>query len=276
MGKKSTRRVQAREAVEAMDQGWYRDAAGRRVEFADALAEAVAGTRAYEPGVCPDLDPGRVGRFETALAVANETSLAAARRLVDAGHDVLVLNFASAKNAGGGFLGGAEAQEEFLARSSGLYACIRGHEMYRFHRGRKDNAYTDYMLYSPGVPVLRNDDGAWLDAPYRVAMLTAPAVNAGAVLRVQPERHDELVELMRARCRKVLAVAAAEGHDALVLGAWGCGVFRNPPGVVARLFGDWLRGEFAGVFRAVSFAVLDRSKERRFVQPFEREFGVEG
>ncbi|MCZ7684092.1 MAG: TIGR02452 family protein [Sandaracinaceae bacterium] len=71
----------------------------------------------------------------------------------------------------------------------------------------------------------------------------------------------------------MLAVAAHHGHDALVLGAWGCGVFRNDPTEVAGLFGEALEGRFAGAFARVVFAVLDSSEERRFIGPFERRFG---
>jgi len=93
-----------------------------------------------------------------------------------------VLNFASATHPGGGFLSGARAQEEYLARSSGLYACIRDNPMYAFHRSRSDPHYTNYAVYSPEVPVFRSDDGSLLDEPYTVGIITSPAVNAGRMV----------------------------------------------------------------------------------------------
>ena len=63
----------------------------------------------------------------------------------------MLLNFASAKSPGGGFLNGARAQEEYLARSSCLYQCIRWNPMYAFHRANDDPLYTDYAIYSPGL-----------------------------------------------------------------------------------------------------------------------------
>jgi uncharacterized protein (TIGR02452 family) len=71
---------------------------------------------------------------------------------------------------------------------------------------------------------------------------------------------------------RVLAIAATHGHDALVLGAWGCGVFQNDPTEIAGLFAAALREPFHGTFAAVVFAVLDTSPERRFIGPFERAF----
>src|SRR5205823_7936071 len=116
---------------------------------------AVQGTRSYPPDhALIKVEPGNTPtRFE----VANETTLAAARRLLTAGLRPVALNFASATAPGGGFLSGARAQEESLARSSGLYACLVGNAMYEFHRPRHDPMYTHYAIYSPDVPVFRTD-----------------------------------------------------------------------------------------------------------------------
>jgi uncharacterized protein (TIGR02452 family) len=88
----------------------------------------------------------------------NGTSLASARTIAARGTTPLVLNFASAKNPGGGFLNGARAQEESLARSSALYPCLRKSGMYDHHRASGDCLYTDWMIVSPEVPVYRDDE----------------------------------------------------------------------------------------------------------------------
>jgi uncharacterized protein (TIGR02452 family) len=76
------------------------------------------------------------------------------------------------------------------------------------------------------------------------------------------------------RAEMVLAVAAAQRVDTLVLGAWGCGVFRNDPAQVADVFARLLAGPFDRVFRHVAFGVLDRtegeSTYRAFAQRFDR------
>lgn len=233
---------------------------------------AVEGTRSYLPDA--DIPDPVTARQETAIDVRNESTLDAARRLVAAGRRPVALNFASAKNPGGGFLGGARAQEESLARSSALYACLEGNSMYEFHRARHDAMYTNYAIYSPDVPVFRDDDGALLDEPYLCAFITSPAVNAKVVLERDASRRAEIREAMRERVDKALAIAALAEHDAVVLGAWGCGVFGNYPPEVAELFRDALAGQFRGVFAEVVFAILDWSAERHFIGPFEEVFGI--
>ncbi|MEN8151303.1 MAG: TIGR02452 family protein, partial [Planctomycetota bacterium] len=66
--------------------------------------------------------------------------------------------------------------------------------------------------------------------------------------------------------------AAARGYEALVLGAWGCGVFGNDPARTARDFRSALETDFRGVFAEVVFAVVDWSPERRLLGPFRDVF----
>jgi uncharacterized protein (TIGR02452 family) len=188
----------------------------------------------------------------------------------------LCLNFASARNPGGGFLGGAEAQEENLAKSSGLYPCLLAKTAYyEGNRAQRSCMYNDDMIYSPRVPVFRNDSYGLLDQAYLVAMLTAPAVNRGAVAIHEPGRLGEVEAIMLHRIDLLLSVAAAHGHTVLVLGAWGCGVFRNRPEEMAQWFAAHLvHGErYRGVFELVCFAVYDRKDDGTFAA-FERVIGA--
>lgn len=265
---------QGREILGLLDQGSYTTPSGRTVEIGEAVRRAVASTVEYRPGdAVPTKAPGG-GRFATRISVVNGTSLASARAMADRGVSPLVLNFASAKNPGGGFLNGARAQEESLARSSALYACLEGRAMYPHHRASSDAMYSSWMIWSPEVPVVRDDEsGDLLEAPYACTFLTAPAPNAKVVLERDPHRAEEVDRVMRARVARSLEIARAHGHTHLVLGAWGCGVFGNDPEVVADAYGSELEGAFAGVFEEVVFAVLDWSEERRFVRPFAERFG---
>jgi uncharacterized protein (TIGR02452 family) len=222
-------RAIAREAVEIADRGWYHDPQGAEVRV--DVAAAVAGTRLHLPtDDLPAGGPGPGGRVE----VTGESTLAAAHRL---GGDVAALVFASARNAGGGFLNGAQAQEESIARSSALYPCLRAAgDFYAYHRAHAELTYSDRVIYSPGVPVFRDDRAALLTTPYPVSFLTAAAPNLSAIRSNQPELVAEVPAVLRRRAARVLAVAAAHGHRRLVLGAWGCGVFGNDPTTVAEAF----------------------------------------
>ncbi|SCF14532.1 TIGR02452 family protein [Micromonospora viridifaciens] len=252
----STRlRAIARDTLDILDAGRYVNGRGETVHLADPVRAAVAGTRLHLPD--DPLPTPPIGGAGPAVEVTGESILLAARRLAADG-EVAALVFASAKNPGGGFRTGAQAQEESVARASALFPCLTAvPEFYDFHRQQRNLLYSDRVIHSPRVPVFRDDKGRLLDVAHEVSFLTAAAPNRGAVLRNHPADADEIGPMLRARARRVLAVAAAHGHRRLVLGAWGCGVFRNDPAMVAEAFALALAGT-AGWFDQVSFAVLDR------------------
>ncbi len=166
----------------------------------------------------------------------------------------------------------ARAQEESLCRASALYECINGNAMYRHHAPMPGGFYSNYAIYSPAVPVFKDDDGQPLDEPYLCAFVTSPAVNTGVYRKEHTSgRRDVVRDEMADRIEKVLTIMAGHGHDAAVLGAWGCGVFKNDPEVIAELFANALRTRFAGVFAKVVFAVL--SSDGETIRPFEERFG---
>lgn len=259
-----------RETLAILQAGQYTAPSGRAVSVRDALTQSRHGTCTYRP--TDRLPTALAGEHPTQYAVVNESTLEAARRLQAAGHRVAALNFASAKNPGGGFLGGAQAQEESLARASGLYACLVNNEMYAYHRSQGDCLYSGYAIYSPDVPVFRDDEGALLEQPWPCSFVTCPAVNVGALRQKHQARGDAVTDAMQERVGRVLTIAARHGHEAIVLGAWGCGVFRNDAEEIAGLFRSALTLRFRGVFRELVFAVLDTSTEQRFIGPFARAF----
>jgi uncharacterized protein (TIGR02452 family) len=245
---------------------------GREVSIAGAVEAARAGTRMYGPEPVPIPSPPPVARADTHFEVTGESSLEAARRL---GGRVAVLNFASARNPGGGYLNGAQAQEEALCRASALYTCLVGvRQFYDHHRAHRDPFYTDRVIHSPAVPVFRDDRGRLLDAPCAVGFLTAAAPNAGVIRRTAPDRADALPRALAVRAERVLETAAAEGYDRLVLGAWGCGVFQNDPVQVAGAFRALLGpgGRFARTFEHVVFGILDRTTGNTIRGAFLRAF----
>jgi uncharacterized protein (TIGR02452 family) len=213
-------------------------------------------------------------KFSSKISVTGETTLQAAQRLARESNDtVAVLNFASAKNPGGGFLGGAQAQEESLARSSGLYpSLLTQPRFYEFHRKQDNLLYSDMMIYSPNVPVFRNDSGTLLEEPYLASFITSAAPNAGAIANNQPQRLEQIPDSLETRARYVFALAEHFQHERIILGAWGCGVFRNDPVMVAQTFSRLLETKFLGAFREVVFAVYDSSREKKVYQVFEKEF----
>ncbi|MDF3298795.1 TIGR02452 family protein [Streptomyces tropicalis] len=261
----------AQQTEQVVAAGGYRTADGREVSLVEAVEAARGGTRMHGPDPVP-VPPGAPAD-DTRIEVTGESSLVAARRLT--GGPVAVLNFASARNPGGGYLNGAQAQEEALCRASALYTCLlRAPEYYDHHRAQRDPFYSDRVIHSPAVPVFRDDRGRLLDEPFTAGFLTAAAPNAGVVVQRAPERAVELPAALASRAGRVLETAAAHGYRRLVLGAWGCGVFRNDPVQVAAAFRDLLGpgGRFAGTFAQVVFAVLDRTPDHRVRAAFARTF----
>lgn len=259
----------AEEALAIAKAGTYITPSGAVVDLSSALAGAVGATVEHLPD---EVSHGPFeARFETTFEVTGESTLAATRRLAGAVH-VAALNFASARYPGGGFLTGALAQEESLCRSSGLYACLEGRPMYGYHMRHNDPYFTDRVIWSPAVPVFRDDDGALLDVPYQASFLSCPAPNAALILERDGRAGPTIETTLRRRAQRILEVAAIHGADTLVLGAWGAGVFGNAPAGVADAFGEALEGPLRGVFAKVVFAILT-SRDPSTREVFERRFG---
>jgi len=255
-----------RSALDALRTGRYQRAGGGVTNWRDLVAAAVRAKVSIPPTA--DLPPATGGaRQTTQVQVTNETTMGAARRLLNAGHRSLALNFANGVRPGGGFLGGARAQEEALCRASALFATLEGDAMYDAHQQRTRPDSTDWMILSPDVPVFRTDDGTALDEPWPLSVITSAA--PVAYLIGQPEAGD----LLQRRMQRLFAVARAYGYETLVLGAWGCGAFGNDTERTARDFRSLLEGEFTGAFREVVFAITDWSPERKFLGPFRDVMG---
>jgi len=266
----------AKETVAICDSGYYVAPNRARVAIAGDLTKAKVGTVLYSPEnqpVARKTNAHQATRFD----VRNETTFQALARLAPSnlGH-VACLNFASAKNPGGGFLNGSLAQEEALCCASALYPCLlEAPKYYERNRANRSALYLDLAIYSPGVPFFRDDNGMLLAKPITASVITAPAPNAGAIAVNEPANLQHVETTLKRRAELVLSIAEAHAVDVLVLGAWGCGVFRNDPHTVARAFAELLNapGRFAGSFAEVVFAVFDRSQGETTYRAFAGQFG---
>lgn len=203
------------------------------------------------------------------ITVTTEDTFTAAKRLRPA----LALNFANAHHAGGGFLLGANAQEEALCRCSTLYASIKSEaaaEMYRYNNTHLKAVESDYMLYSPNVCVFRDHHCSLTDDFFQAAVITAPAPNRRGAAVLAGE--TLLRETFLRRFRIILRFAALHGFRNVVLGAWGCGAFGNSPKMVAECSAEALRdGGLANCFTEVCFAVYGKETSRNY-QAFAAQF----
>jgi uncharacterized protein (TIGR02452 family) len=276
--KKNTRVSTAEDTLKIIENGFFVAPNGDKISITAAQNAAIAQTMVYKSADLDDLleKPSQNKHFKTFFEVTGETSLDAVGRLLDdeGETNVLCLNFASAKNAGGGFLTGAQAQEESIARATGLYPCLlkATRDYYELHRQMKSCVYTDTMIYSPDVPIFKTESGSNLDNLQKVSLITSAAVNAGVVMQREPNNIPFIEKFMRQRIDKVLILAQERGHEVLVLGAWGCGVFQNDPEKVALWFKEALETRFQNGFKRIVFAVY--SSNPKFITPFQRYFTV--
>jgi uncharacterized protein (TIGR02452 family) len=274
---KQSRRIEiAKDTLELLEKGSYTNNQGEQVDISTIQKNAVDNTRLFKPDELEEMRANnkKANNFQTQFEVTNETTLDAARRLAAEGiQDVLCLNFASAKNPGGGFLGGALAQEECIARATGLYPCLlQAKEYYEYHRKLNTCLYSDHMIYSPNVPILKDEGGNVLDKVVCTTIMTSPAVNAGVIRRQETSKVDKIIPVMKVRVEKLLTLSLYNQHTTLVLGAWGCGVFQNDPEEIAQLFLEALTGRFANQFKRVVFAV--KTDKDSIIGPFRKRFNA--
>ena len=255
----------AKETIGILKQKHYTNLNGVKVDISASLDAAVDGTTLYQ-GPLPNKD---YATHSPTIEVTNETTANAAARLINLGKDVVALNFASARNQGGGFLSGALAQEEALCRCSGLYACLKRKPVfYNENIMCDDTFYTDNILYSPKVPWFRAENHTFLEAPFEVSIITAPAPNLSTLK--QEGLQNKIKAIIRERTIKILQVAEANGHKNIVLGAWGCGAFGNDPKMVAEAFK--LALEKVPTFEHVTFAVYDTREPPVLYETFKEVF----
>lgn len=226
-------------------------------ELGALTAQAVLDSRVYPA----DFVSGKLYKVREAETIVTEcTTFAAAMNHAPLGR-VAVLNFANPHYPGGGVTKGAMAQEECLCRSSNLYPCISGDEVFRdfydYHRKETDYDFSDRLIYTPGVTVFKDDAPVpqllkqedW----FRVDVITCAAPY---LKKRRYVNQSVLKERFKVRIRNILESAIENEADVLILGAFGCGAFGNPPKVVAKAFREVLEEKrYHTAFVRVVFAI---------------------
>lgn len=209
------------------------------------------------------------------IEVTKERTVESAKNLHNIYPDsrIGILNFASAVNAGGGVVLGATAQEECICRCTTLYPCLATKrlkkEYYIPHRIGLNFCYTDACIYTPDIIVMKSDllypksipESDW----FSIDVLTCAAPNLSTAWISK----NRLYEIHKKRGSHILSIAAANGIDVLVLGAFGCGAFRNNPDIVSQAYIDILP-DFTGYFTEIRFAVYCSGNHSRNYDAFSR------
>ena len=212
------------------------------------------------------------------VVVSGKRSLEAAEHYAKQGKRVCVLNFASATNPGGGVVNGSSAQEECICRCTTLYPCLNTDAMwqsfYALHRKLGNTLYNNDCIYTPNVCVFKSDTSFPEPLPqeewWSVNILTCAAPN----LRERPSNAmnpcagnkaakitpAELEKLLTSRIDRIFEIAADNENDVLISGAFGCGAFRNPPEIVAKVFYEVMQ-KYLNQFETIEYAVYHTERE---------------
>jgi uncharacterized protein (TIGR02452 family) len=252
----------ATSVLQIIDAGRY-SVHGHEIDIADRQALVVDNTRLYTPEELQQL-PAVAPPVAPDVRVVDGTTQQVAAELASPAVHVGLLNFASARNPGGGFLHGAKAQEEDLCRSSGLYRCLlQCPEYYEANRRHQSLLYTDHAIFSPFVPFFKTEGtGELLARPFFVSVITAPAPNSRPFLEVGPDSVDALESTFERRWRYVLRIARDQAVTHLLLGAWGCGAFGGDPAMAAATAYRAIRSEGGG-FDEIVFAIPGSDRQSK-------------
>lgn len=211
------------------------------------------------------------------ITVVNDRSLAVAEPLAEKYNKVAVLNFADPFEPGGLVKQGAITQEECLCRCSTLYPIISNPKFsecfYEYHEENSDNWLTDKIIYAPDVTVFKTDTvlPKMRDVFFKVDIITS----AAPILTGDNFDNNKLLKIHKSRIRNILQSAMDNNADSIVLGAFGCGAFRNPPETVAQAFYDVIISEnYNYCFKEIVFPVLvnnqrDEHNYKVFAEKFD-------
>lgn len=278
--KREDLKILASETLSIVENGCYKYR-NKNIDISQLLLNSASNSVYYSQdkvdSIMEQFKPAQ--RFaETKFLVFPESTVKSAlileKKQLDTSEKIGILNFASARHAGGGFINGAMAQEESLAFSSNLYQCQtmpQCEEYYEANRNYHSSLYTDGMIFSPDTVFFRDENYMLKPVPSLFSVLTCPAVNKGAVERNEKDKIFITDVVMEKRMSKILGMFAYLRYETIILGAYGCGVFKNSPATIAEIWSKLLHEKYNGMFRTVCFAVLDRNKKN--IAPFYEYFG---
>ncbi|EKE27642.1 MAG: hypothetical protein ACD_3C00182G0003 [uncultured bacterium (gcode 4)] len=267
-------------------QRWYYDLPSwKRVMISEMLDSSIANSKLFSDDDFDIIEANqkmlfkRSAPFETEFQVVASSTLEAifsCRETLDI-DKTLVLNFTSGMKPWWEFRAWLFTQEDELIISSWLYLSLISNELfYLMNRFRSTHFYSDQMIFSPEVPIIRDAYWELLNKPFPVAFISSPAVNRRMVLKKEPELKDEIDSIMIGRIGKILAIASANWYENLILWAWWCGAFWHSAEDVSSYFA-WLLlrwGEFEWRFKNIIFSIYSKGDTNVNYDSFCRKFAI--
>lgn len=265
---KEQRLKMSEETLDILNNGKY-SLNGKSINIKKDIDIGILESKLY--GLDSDISLSNKENKNTEIYLMNIETLKAGKILKNKYSNVAILNFASGKNAGGGFLKGTMAQEESITYSSSLYLSLKKFQyIYDENRKNKTAFYSDNMFYSPNIVVFR-DENYKLINPYKLNVISSASPNKRAILENEKNKINEIYPTLKRRIYKILQITQENNQDALVLGAYGCGVFFNDPEMVAEIFYEYLNNDFKNVFKEIIFAIYDKNDSEN-IKIFKKYF----
>lgn len=200
------------------------------IDLSNELNYSINNSKMIEPIDIVDIN----STIDLDISVVQKTTVKCLIDLYNKDKNFTILNFASASNPGGNFKSGVNAQEESLARVSGLYYCLKPFKNTFYKLKKNLGQYTNNIIFSPKVPFIKNDFGEVLNEVLLANIITSAAVNARLSLN---KKNNYLI--MKKRINYILNLILSKEecwNGYVILGAFGCGVFKNDPYYIAKIF----------------------------------------
>lgn len=253
-----------RNTVDIVNQGWYITEDGTTVQF-ESDEQMRKDSRLYSYEVIAHF--AKDSEKPTEIDVVNQDCLEVAIDLLTRGFNPAVLNMASRRNPGGGVTTGAGAQEETLFRRTNLFRSLYQFAPYAEQYDLEKSLY-QYPLhhdfggvYTPDAVVFRESETRGyrlMNKPIKLSFISVAGLNRPQLINEESAIAPHLVYTIKNKIRTILAIGLEKNHHSLVLGALGCGAFRNPPKHIAYLFHEILNeAEFKNKYRRIVFAIID-------------------
>ena len=265
------------ETVDCVNKGYYINKKGEKVIIpSEHEGLSIDNVTFYDSDIKKKINFDKLKRYKTEITVVNQDCLKSAKELYDDGYSPAVINFASFKVPGGGVRKGSRAQEENLCRRTNLFESI-----FRFidtlakeyglplEKKRYPLPVNHGAIYSPSISVFRESDDKnyeFMDELFNVDVITIAALKNPPLEKGHMNAWAK--SITKEKIRTMLNLAIYWENDSIVLGAFGCGAFANPPEDVAKLFKEVLsEPEYCDKFEKIVFAVLDDGNSHRAHNP---------
>lgn len=280
----------------ATTEGFYKCPAGKQIPLRSG-EQLLQGSRVISNSI---LEYSMKMRYEESniVVVDRDCLVAAQGEIRNGARKVAVLMFASPIEPGGAMEEGNNGQEEDLCRRSDIFGFMWDQSHFNASTPlynlvdlngphEVDPNYSaminNRMIHVPQVTVFRsgrNDNYQMLEEPFEVGMLISPALDRPQYGKTNEKIHykrTEDAEQLTKLIMTQLKVSYEENYDTVILGAFGCGAFYNPPELIAEFYKRIINEHFKGAFKKIVFAILDDGHQGKHnpegnFKPFQKCF----